>query len=166
MNNKKRPQNFQKEKVFQSITTAELSFLRYLEKEAPIEKINEEIKKEENHLKNLEVIAKHLESSPDLPFYKENKQEIEISQLRLAVLHQIHAQRQKQEETKKVPLGAKVIFLGVILFGFFIIPFLLLALIGNWAWLIWGILVLIFIFGTMLPQKIWLAIQIYKKSKK
>lgn len=59
---------------------------------------------------------------------------------------------------------AKLFFWGVILFGLFI-SFLLFVWVGNWIWLIWGILVLIFILGSGLPLKIWLALQI-KKNKK
>jgi len=59
---------------------------------------------------------------------------------------------------------AKLIFWGVILTGF-ILSFFLLAVIGNWAWLVWGVLILIFIFGSGLPLKIWLGIGIIKRRK-
>ncbi len=58
----------------------------------------------------------------------------------------------------------KLIFWGVIFFGLFI-SFFVFVLIGDWIWLIWGILVLIFIFGSGLPFKIWLAIQERKNRK-
>lgn len=59
----------------------------------------------------------------------------------------------------------KFLFWGVISAGF-ILSFFLFAVIGNWAWLVWGVLILIFIFGSLLPLKIWFGIGIIKQRKK